>query len=740
MKQISKRSLTILFVFLIFCSAVVPDAGKAAGASAETRSITNEGSIITFENDQYTEIYSNGQSALKYRPDTASFLVEECATGKVLWNSAVTQDVYDLEMSSKTWRNYMQSAFTVTYAHRKDTRGNFIKAYSADEANEVQVHRLNKGMRITVNFKKIDIQVALEVLLENDGLSLRIPDDRIVEKGDYLLSSIELIPFFGAAPPEADGYLVYPDGCGAISYFNQTGNKHLYTQPLTLDIYGALDQEEIFADNTVSAMLPIYGIKNGERAFLAAITKGDTSARIVVNTSINTSAVLLNRANFEFVYRNQYRIYLSNLGTNNNPKSARLFGLKQDAKRISSDRNVRLFFLEGEKSDYNGMANVYRQYLIENKLLQKSKLSSKDALSLEIFFGASDSSTLFGRTVKATTFSQAQNIIQGYLDGGASNLQVTLQGWGKNGYGNTPESFRPDSAFGGAKGLKSLNELAGDPRLTVFLELDITSAQKGKGQFSTGLDVLQKKDSIPVTDEQEKSFILSPDKSVRQFQKAVSRLKSAPAYGFAVRLIGTSIYHDYKRRSVMQREQTADSWVKLIAESGRSMATEGGNLYALKAAQRLYNIPTKSSRSQISDEDIPWYQMIVYNSIPYSSMPGNFASDLKAEALNWIEYGCMPLFQLTEKSPVVLKNTDYNILFTSQNAKWKDRVLNIYSEFKNRLNAVTGHYMVRHERIDGELVRIGYDNGTEILINYGNQEKQWNKKTVSARNILVIKG
>lgn len=69
---------------------------------------------------------------------------------------------------------------------------------------------------------------------------------------------------------------------------------------------------------------------------------------------------------------------------------------------------------------------------------------------------------------------------------------------------------------------------------------------------------------------------------------------------------------------------------------------EGGNIYTLKYADYLFNIPVKSSGYHIGNETIPFFQMVVHGMIPYTSEPGNLAYDLKKQKLQWIEYGCLP--------------------------------------------------------------------------------------------------
>ena len=91
-----------------------------------------------------------------------------------------------------------------------------------------------------------------------------------------------------------------------------------------------------------------------------------------------------------------------------------------------------------------------------------------------------------------------------------------------------------------------------------------------------------------------------------------------------------------------------------------------------------------SSNYFITDENVPFYQMVVHGSIPYSSDPGNLSYDLRYHVLKWVEYGCMPYFELTFQKSINLKNTEYSRLFTSYYSQWNDVIADVYNELNSR--------------------------------------------------------
>jgi len=209
----------ILFVLII---AVCFSSVNSSGADNSITNSTTISNSSVFESDlpdQYLFICENDRFSLSYREDITSIALTDKLSGR-MWYSAVNEELYDIKNSSKTWQTYMQSILSIKYVSKKDTRGNFINDYSAAKDNAVFAEKLENGLKLRISFRDSAIDLTLKIELEEDHVKLSVPIDEIKENGEYSIVSVELLPFFGAAAKDADGYIVYPDGSGAISYFN----------------------------------------------------------------------------------------------------------------------------------------------------------------------------------------------------------------------------------------------------------------------------------------------------------------------------------------------------------------------------------------------------------------------------------------------------------------------------------------------------------------------------------------
>ena len=94
--------------------------------------------------------------------------------------------------------------------------------------------------------------------------------------------SLKVMPFMGSGTTSEKGYVFYPDGAGAISYFDVPHPALLghYEQPVYMDHIFNLDL--MWNDTATSnpSMYPVWGVNKVDYGFLAIIEQGDTNANI----------------------------------------------------------------------------------------------------------------------------------------------------------------------------------------------------------------------------------------------------------------------------------------------------------------------------------------------------------------------------------------------------------------------------------------------------------------------------
>ena len=309
-------------------------------------------------------------------------------------------------------------------------------ASSASENPELRIEKLDGGgVREIFNLTKRKISLALDLRLTDNYLEVSIPDDQIEERGNFRVVSIEVLPLFGSAKVGSEGYVMIPDGSGALVTFKPDFPQ--YRQRYSGVIYGEDAGGRAFRrlagsvrQRTYSEQpwLPIWGLKDGDHAYVGMVTQGDFEANI--NAYLSGYITDRNRASAEFLYRRQASI----------PRRRTLFVNRIEERRLLGPRKLRYVLLNDADANYVGMAKAYRRYLTETREVQR--ITERPRPYLQIFMGITRRIGFFDEFVQMTTFQQAREILQSFLDKGLTNFDVTLLGWNDDGFrGRFPRRY-----------------------------------------------------------------------------------------------------------------------------------------------------------------------------------------------------------------------------------------------------------------------------------------------------------
>ena len=142
-----------------------------------------------------------------------------------------------------------------------------------------------------------------------------------------------------------------------------------------------------------------------------------------------------------------------------------------EADRLHSDLQVRYCLLSGEDANYSGMANAYRDYLLENELVQKMDCSYNTRID---FLGVEQEEFMMGTTdVAMTTVSQLEDILEMLRQDGVQNVISIYKGWQKGGLYDLPiESYRVDGSLGTTRALTELIKREAENGYQIYLYND----------------------------------------------------------------------------------------------------------------------------------------------------------------------------------------------------------------------------------------------------------------------------
>ncbi|WP_409342214.1 DUF5696 domain-containing protein [Paenibacillus sp. MBLB4367] len=668
------------------------------------------------------KVTENGKFALFLNPKTSQIAVRNKQNG-YLWRSNPANDKLGKETVKGTLLENLQSPYILEYVTGTGTKRTLTN--TLDPKLTIGYVPMKNGIQATYTHTGLKLSIAIQYTLTEHGLEVAIPSNGIEESGENKLFTLSLLPFFGAVSgAEEKGYLFVPDGPGGLIHYEN--KRPAAGVGYEFPIYGDDPANLKNLDKKTQReqiSYPVYGLKRGDQAFAAIVKEGKFTASIKAQPSGMVSTYHSLSASFS--YREEY--------------GRKVSGLTEEVvntirnERIQQDRRVEFRLLSGENADYVGMAQAYRTYLEESGQLA-GKLQATNQIPLQLSFIGGGTKPKFGghSYEAATTFDQAEQVVEELRQQGISNMRVTYQGWQHSGYAETDERFPVVQAIGGSKGAERFVSSMHEKGIKVLFEDYLAWKNPDHSLFSVKSDGIRSIDSTVLQrriggsqDTAAKKlvgrFIVNPVKAVAKQKEVIDSLKEIGVDGIHyVDGPGNVVYSDYLPDAPLSREDTAFYYRSLMDYTREQLGTVGalrGNDYSLGHADFIQELPSESSYDFIIDETVPFYPMVVHGAVEYTTTAANLRGVYDTGLLKAIEYGAIPYFRLTYSPSRALKETDFDYVYSSEYAIWKSRIVDEYGKF-NKLAAVYDKRMVNHEKKADGIYVTTYEDGTRVTVDY----------------------
>ncbi len=627
---------------------------------------------------------------------------------------------------------------------------NIIKAGRTNLKSQAKIDAILKGVGFTkedyyeqmalggeTQEEALSFTVALEYRLQGDALLVSVPVSAMREKGGGKIFRIQLLRSFGAAGTDETGYMVVPNGSGSLIRFNNGKNgAAAYSQY----IYGMdlIDADYTKTQNTQTARLPLYGICRENSSVLATIERGAPLCYITADVSGHLNS--FNYAYPTFVLRG-YDM-LSMFGVT---------GAEADMPILEKDLydenlTVRYSFLTKEFKGYAGLANYYRSRLMEEGKLKQKTTCGDIPFYYDVIGGVKQTAHFLGvsyqRVYPMTTFAQAADMARAFNVLGIKNQVMNLQGWLNGGfYHDAASSIHVLGSLGGKSGLNELNTVLENLGGAMYADVAFQNVTVISKHYSAGLEssryygsgyaavlgqvnpgTLRRTSSL--MHEETLYSLLSPKFLPRYVKAFAGAMKGYDITGISLRDLSDELHADKRRTNVISRQQALDvvlSQFETLSDTGRKLMVSGGNDYAFPYTAHVIGAPITDSKYFIVDESIPLYEMILHGCVDYTGLQLNCedSADPRADLLHLIEYGASCRYIFTNEDATQMKYTGLNRFYATTFSAWKDTAAATYAFLNEALSPVSGALMVGHETLSNGIVKVTYDNGVSIYINYG---------------------
>ena len=240
----------------------------AAIVSKGTETELSGGYAAVAENKRF-RLDVNGQ-------DTLFQIVDK--TSGIIWNSG-----YPVDKTQKITRRNQRVMTTLIDVDYIDENGEEATVNNTVSGVSVRYTLLQNGIQMKFSFEDQKIEVGMQLCLNDSGFYVRIPKTLLKESGKCRLVSLDILPSFGSIFSGSNGFMVYPDGCGALYECGVSkSDTGLYTRSVYAEQYE--DPGQSVKDRTNGAApvdMPYFGSAvRGRSGFIAYVREGAENARV----------------------------------------------------------------------------------------------------------------------------------------------------------------------------------------------------------------------------------------------------------------------------------------------------------------------------------------------------------------------------------------------------------------------------------------------------------------------------
>ncbi len=598
----------------------------------------------------------------------------------------------------------------------------------------------SNAMGLSVTFTEpAQFKIVAEATLDGDDFVFRVPTQQMVSGNSYYtIQNIKVLPNFGAAASKEyeDGYILVPDGAGALFKFNTFNMavpdyiRPIYNNNSLADYYFAPEYGE-------ELMMPVFGMtygtmENASHGFLGIIEKGAETSYINVKlaSTAKDSASSYNKAyaSFDAAQYSNVKVY----GPYSDNKASYLV----DTGVLDVDYTIRYKLFPGNVS-YFDMAKTYQEYLMKQGNITKLSYPDKAKVYMDFLGTISLTKRFLGipyqSSYSMTTYKELSDIIKDLPD---VNMALQYTGFFNGGFENKLNNRAElTSANGSKEELKELRNLAGERKADMFFDVSLSKVyDKGNGfrakthavydYSNSPATIYRYLPSLGILDgftgfDVNYFYLLSP----RYIDGVVNKfLESAKEYDkLAISDLAHYNMADYrfkKKVSVYEAGRIAEDSLKKLSES-HELSLENPMMKNVLYGSYAEDISRESSDYASFYITIPFRQLVMNGLVQVTTENVNMSSENPAYyVLQSVELGVYPKFTLSAKSDDILQETAYSYYYATEYQKQKDTIQKVYSQCKDAWEKIGTMEITGHKILSDNVFCTEYASGAKVITNY----------------------
>ncbi len=642
-------------------------------------------------------------------------------------------------------------------------------------------------------------KMALEYTLEEDGFQVRLPARGITfDASIYTLETIQVLPFLGAgrtaskedAIRDDKGYNFIPDGSGALIDFDHNSTYTQVSGTMYGNDFGFYNSASATTASYQTWRAPVYGtvmtshqtiydihrnefgtiLKDSDgniirdyveerdvtEGYVAFITEGESLTRIdAVDGGVSHEYHSIGTT---FFARQTDSYPLDGITVSG---EVAVYTKAIDRKYVGN-YTIKYRMLVGDKANYIGMAEAYRAFLEKEGILTKKAEKEDNAkLYLDLIGDIDTTEKFLGMPVQTkaelTTFENAKTIISELKEAGVADQVIRYLGWANGGMSATaPAKLKVEKALGGEDGLRELIQYVQSEKFKMYMDVnfsyvnaidmfdgfdedtDTAKTIDGKAAYFQTYNPIVQAYNTKV------AYIISAGSILNMYDKISDKYLSLFGDGqknISVGSLGDAVNSSQDEELPLNREDAKDytkAALEAIAEDFDSVMIENGNYYTWKYADTILNIPLDSSSRISTSAEVPFLPIVLHGYVDYTGEALNLSGDYEYALLKTIESGACPYFVMAYDNIAELKTNGYSQYYAVEYATWKDAIVEVYKQVNDVLAPIQNACIVGHEILNNRVVKVTYEGGIEIYLNYNNFAVTVEGQEIAAMGFSVV--
>ncbi len=611
----------------------------------------------------------------------------------------------------------------------------------------------NLVFEIEVDMSKLpSFKISMEVTLDEKGLKVNIPTYNFEDNDVYRIKNVFALPYFGAGAIGDDGYLVVPDGSGAlIDYDSYTPTGQRY--------------EKYFYDNdalynsgyaysysaTQEICLPVFGNINNttNTGLMTIVESGAEHAKLYASSSGYA------KNKFNLAYTSFSYIIQDKVGLYDSYDSNTVIIEADDV--VYYDYTLRYVLLENDNNSYFGMAKSYQDYLINKYNLEK-KYTDQPSLYLEALGAVTIERKIFGFThEKDLTLTTLNDLKTIYTDLKNANVKtkLTYSSWANEGLNQVSSvKLKMMKSLGDKDELKEIINYFNNENVSLSFDLNITHVYENKtngfnknkyasrSMDNTALELYRFSAKDYRFDKTTKAYYyLSPKYYLSMTNQVLSNFDKLGLKLITINDLGSEFAADYNRANLISGYSgSLMAYEALESLESLNMTFRNPFAYALKFASNIIDVAYESSDLLCFSDTIPFKELV------YNGLIDNTTINLNNNTEDFSNYGLLKAmetgsdikFLVTYRNSNELKNTEYNYIFSSDYTLWKDEIIDLYYEYLDFYNKIGSRIIINHERISSGVYKVTYSTNKTVIFNHNSLDYDYFGTIIPKKSKVIL--